>query len=210
MEHVLPVPKELARAVEHAAPNAGFSDSATERGIPDRLQTLTAKSEYWATVLSIEADRLRNRQRAFGYPVVAITAITGMTIFTQLENDPSTWSKIAVASLSIFAAVLAAIQTQQNFSNRAAEASQVGSSFGDLFGDLLDAEDEIRSGSSLSIDRRETLYARYTDLKKARPAVPERVCKRASRQIERDARIRRVVAEARYLEVVGRPQQNGP
>jgi hypothetical protein len=82
--------------------------------VPERLQVLTEKANFWANAMSIEHDRLQTIQQLLGYPVVVITAATGVTAFTQLDSNPA-WSAILIVSLFAFlAAALAAVQTHGN------------------------------------------------------------------------------------------------
>jgi hypothetical protein len=198
----------LAAAATDGTTEATGNTASAGPQIPERLQVLTAKSQYWATALSMERDRLRSYQRAFGYPVVIITALTGMAAFTQLDGNPAWWAKLTVVIASAVATVLAAVQTQQNFAKRATEADNASDSFGALFGEMLDAEDQLLTGSKPSKELKQ-LYAEYAKLKEDRPMVPERVGEHATRKIEQDASVRRTLAQSRMTEAKLRSTGSG-
>lgn len=193
------LPGALALAVREAFGVDHLPASPAKVAVPERLQILTAKSSFWATALSMERDRLRNMQQLFGYPVVLITATTGLTIFASLERSPAIWAKITVGFFSIVAALLAAIQTHQDFTARATAAQHSGKCFAKLYADMLDLQD--RADEKEMSAKAPALYDRYAELKETRPAVPDRVCDRASHRVEQDASIRKVLAEARATDI---------
>ena len=68
------------------------------------------------------SERARARHNAFGIPVTVSTAIVGTTIFATLNSPTqSLWIQVPAGLLSLFAAVLAALQTFFNFSDIAAQ-----------------------------------------------------------------------------------------
>jgi len=71
-----------------------------------------AQSAHYAS-----ADRFRMLNYVVGVPAVIFSSVVGTALFAGLEKDsPRTW---LVASTSIFAAVLAALQTFLRFAERA-------------------------------------------------------------------------------------------
>ena len=58
-----------------------------------------------------KAQRSRKSNLLLGIPVVALTTIVGTSVFVALTKDPATWVKFLAGTLTILAAVLAAIQT---------------------------------------------------------------------------------------------------
>jgi hypothetical protein len=63
--------------------------------------------------------RLRRWHFVIGVPAIALSAIVGTTVFATLEKQVSFWVVIVVGTISVFAAVLAALQTFLRFPERA-------------------------------------------------------------------------------------------
>lgn len=169
----------------------------TAARIPDTLEVLTSKSNFWSNALSIEHDRLIDWQRRLGYPVVVVSALTGLAAFSQLESNPSWWATLTVAIAAFAAAALAAIQTQGNFAARAATAAEYSAKYGALFGDMLRVGDQLQRGDELNEGELEGLYEKYTELKSARPTVSTRIRDQAHDTVQKEAISIRWHAEAR-------------
>jgi hypothetical protein len=81
------------------------------------------------------AAGLKKRNLALGIPVVIFTTVVGTSLFASMastSSDPSTgsaiglpgWARFAIGTISILAAVLAAIQTFLRFAERAERHAQ--------------------------------------------------------------------------------------
>lgn len=157
----------------------------SEAVVPARLRELIGLSEYWATALSRETDRLRNLGRLMGNIVTVMAAVTGAAIFAQLEKNPATWAKLVFGLVSLFAAVLAALQTYGALPERAAAAKSSREQFGSVFGQMLDAEDRIKRGSHVTEPELQSLYEHYQQLMEVRPPVSRRAEKQAKKYIKK-------------------------
>jgi len=73
-----------------------------------------AQSAHYAS-----ADRCRRLNYIIGVPAIVFASVVGTTIFAGLERDSP--RALAVASISILAAVLTGLQTFLRFSERAAQ-----------------------------------------------------------------------------------------
>ena len=63
-----------------------------------------------------DAARLAAQQQKLGIIVVFFTAIVGTSVFASLATDnPSAWMKVITGIVSVFAVVLAAVQTYLNY-----------------------------------------------------------------------------------------------
>jgi hypothetical protein len=75
------------------------------------------------------ATRLHRRNLALGLPVVIVTAVVGTSVFATLsaaEGQISPGLRVLVGSLSLLAAVLAAMQTFLRFAERSERHTQAG------------------------------------------------------------------------------------
>ncbi len=173
------------------------TDTTTVGQVPDTLEVLISKSNFWANALSIEHDRLLNWQRRLGYPVVVVSALTGLAAFSQLESNPSWWATLTVATAAFAAAAFAAVQTQGNFAARATTAAECSTKYATLFRKMLRAGDQLHAGGERNDGELDGLYGEYEQLKSARPTVPERVRDQAHRTVMQEASSIRSQAEAR-------------
>lgn len=155
--------------------------------IPERLRELIGRSHYWATALSKETDRLRNRGRLIGNVVALITTATGAAIFTQLEQNPATSAKLIFGLASLLAAVLSGLQSYGAFSERATAAQNSSAQFGKVFGAMLDAQDRIKQGQNVPQTELKTLYDDYEQLRLTRPPVTRRVENQTKKELERES-----------------------
>jgi conflict system pore-forming effector with SLATT domain len=65
----------------------------------------------------------------FGVPTAAMSALVGTSIFASLTGTTGTTAKIAIASVSMLAAILAALQTILNFEKRATRHRTAGARY---------------------------------------------------------------------------------
>jgi len=125
------------------------------------------------------ANLLSARERWLGLPVISITAIVGTSVFASLTVAAvSPLLRVAVGSLSVLAAVLAALQTFFKFAERAEKHRAAGARYGATRRKLeaIYAGDiEAREGHYLSV-RKE--LDRLADIS---PHVPPRVFNRTLR-----------------------------
>ena len=85
---------------------APWNDQATEMLEEWHLRATAAQFGY-----QTKAQQSRKANLLLGVPVVALTTIVGTSVFVALTKDPATWVKVLAGTMTILAAVLAAIQT---------------------------------------------------------------------------------------------------
>jgi hypothetical protein len=95
---------ESSRPVARAP--ARFNDQAKEMLTSWHLRATAAQFGY-----QTKAQRSRKANLLLGIPVVALTTIVGTSVFVALTKDPSEEAKFLAGTVTILAAVLAAIQT---------------------------------------------------------------------------------------------------
>jgi hypothetical protein len=78
------------------------------------------------------AQKLEKYHYQLGLPSAILTAITGATVFTNLNQEMSISVKVAVGTISLLAAVLVGIQTFYNFSKRSESHRSIASQFGHI------------------------------------------------------------------------------
>lgn len=67
-----------------------------------------------------------------GIPVVILTAIVGSAVFASLEQEVVTWVRVVVGTISMIAAVLAALHTFLQAAERAARHHRTAADFMDM------------------------------------------------------------------------------
>lgn len=93
------------------------------------------------------ARRLGNYGRAFGVPVIVITAIVGASAFASiLSQTIPLYAKLIAGLFSVAAAVLSSLQTFFKFSERSEKHRLFGAKFGAVRRELevLHVQDQIR------------------------------------------------------------------
>src|SRR4029077_3568366 len=66
----------------------------------------------------LSADKTRWRHLALGIPVVISTTVVGTAAFAAINNSTSNFWKVAAGTVSILAAILAAVQTFLGYGER--------------------------------------------------------------------------------------------
>jgi hypothetical protein len=128
------------------------------------------------------ADRARRRERLLGVPTVVLTTVVGSAAFATLGKSPRKGLQFAAGTLSILAAVLAALQTFLKLGDAARSHTESSRAFGSLRRDLgqlgADAErprDELKR-------ELERVRQRYDALSEKSPDVPPRLFERRRKQ----------------------------
>ncbi len=109
-----------------------------------------------------------------GVPVIVLTTIVGSAVFSSVQSDTSTSTKIIVGVLSITAAVLSGLQTFLKFSERAARHKVTATKYGILRRELEQAI-ALTGGRKLEKSFMDSLRARWDSLDEESPTVPERL-----------------------------------
>lgn len=95
---------------------------------------------------AITAEESDKWARRLGLLVVVLTTIVGTSVFTSLNNDPSLAAKIAVAVLSVGAAVAAGAKEYLALDKRCSAHRQASSDFGRL----KNTAQELLAGGSVT------------------------------------------------------------
>lgn len=104
----------------------------TPPGTPDELVRAWLRRARESQLSHYEmASRLTKKNLWMGVPVIAITALVGTSAFGSIVADlVPLWAKVAAGSASVFAAVLASLQTFFKFSERAEHHKTFAAKFG--------------------------------------------------------------------------------
>ena len=79
-----------------------------------RARAIESSEAHYALATSLARSNIR-----FGVPVVVLTTFVGTTVFATLQQEVNIALRIAVGMISVFAAVLASLQTFLRFGERA-------------------------------------------------------------------------------------------
>ena len=87
----------------------------TDSVLPDWYQRVVAtqKGHYLST------DHFARLNYWLGIPVMALSTLVGTSVFASLQEQPEAWLQILIGLASVFAAVLASLQTFLGFAERA-------------------------------------------------------------------------------------------
>jgi hypothetical protein len=125
------------------------------------------------------AVKLERRYRRFGYVVVALNAVVGTSVFASLSKDElPLWVRFVVGLVSIFAAVLAGIQTFEKAGERSETHRVAATQFSSLQRDVELFLSSVSSGPAPE-EATKTFLAefngRYVQLVKESPTVDEAI-----------------------------------
>ena len=79
-----------------------------------------------------ETNRLNRLHRSLGTATAVLAAISGTSVFATLNDQPHLYWKLLVGLIIVLAAVLAALQTFLNYSERAEKHRVAGARFGSI------------------------------------------------------------------------------
>lgn len=98
-----------------------MSSTAAPSDVRQLLERWIAIADDYSRGHAIQANVLKRRNILLGIPSVIASAIVGTTIFATLQEAiQSTFGRISLASLSMFAGALSAVVTFMGYSARAA------------------------------------------------------------------------------------------
>ncbi len=149
--------QELLRSVEHYFQNAA----------------ITSRAHFLAW------ERYSRWNRFFGIPVVIMTALVGTAIFGTLQQTPELHWRILAGVISIFATVLAALQTYLNFSEQAEKHKEAGGSYAELRRkfNLLMIEMRLKGSDydDQAISELKRIVAELNEVSKKCPSIPDKI-----------------------------------
>jgi hypothetical protein len=126
------------------------------------------------------AARFESVGRGLGLAVVVLTAIVGTSLFSTIEQSPSTALKIVAGLLALAASAVAALQTFLGYGERAARHREVAAKYGALRR-RLDALTETPPSELRAA--LEELGTRWDDIEASEPSVPQKLHDAAQRQV---------------------------
>lgn len=134
----------------------------------------------------LSAKRAQRMHTYLGVPVVVTTTIVGTTIFATLSKQPDPKWQIAAGTLSILAAVLAALQTFFKSAETAEKHRVAGASYAALYGSfdlfLLKHKDSNPQNRLKLIEDLETLIEQFNQLERDSLDVPDRLYDQAVKE----------------------------
>lgn len=119
------------------------------------LKTLTewGNSLHWAEVTYAKAaSGAVLGYQWLGGAVITVTTVVGTAIFASLETSPSDWAKVLFGSVSVIAAVLAAVQTFLGLDAKSDAYQRASDAYGALFREVEDLKDDLQRREDLKDD----------------------------------------------------------
>jgi hypothetical protein len=175
------------------------TNGSHERVLHD-LVTLDVDVKSYEIAFARKRARDEKRELLVGLLVVVLSTVVGTTIFASLSTSPATWIKVIAGTLSILAAVLAAINQWAPFTGGSQQQRRSEAACGDI---RVDVEDVIRRlrEHRLTVDealtRETTLDRRYkkaTENEEKSPSVSDSLYREsrddAKKEVEADFGIR--------------------
>ncbi|MBI4443978.1 MAG: DUF4231 domain-containing protein [Acidobacteria bacterium] len=124
------------------------------------------------------AHKCQRMNLCLGIPVVVLSAVVGTSVFSATTSNPSAWAKVLVGCISVFVAILAALQTFLRHSERSEKHRLAGASFAALHKEIdqlliLPPSDDEDLQLTLS-----SLRTRWDELSKESPTIPVKIWNR--------------------------------
>lgn len=134
----------------------------------------------------LASDRFARFNRAFGIPVIIITAVVGTTIFGTINQSPNPWWKIGTGVISLAGTVLASLQTTLAFAQISEKHKAAGETYRSVCRkfDMFDLKFQ-----HAGLDRREEaqnqleqMVASLDEIAKSFPSVPDCCYEKAKKE----------------------------
>lgn len=109
-----------------------------------------------------------------GIPVTVLTTAVGTALFSSLDSMSRTW-QVAAGLVSMFAAVLAALQTFLNYPELAEKHRRAGSEFGELRRSVESVLAVPPSDADAMTQRLSELRESWRSVDEAAPPIPPRI-----------------------------------
>jgi hypothetical protein len=116
-----------------------------------------------------------------GIPVVILSSLVGTSVFASLGESVNDGVQIFVGLVSVAAATLASVQTFLQFSERAAKHRAVAARYGALRREI---EETLTAGQNVTQEVLTPLREEIDRLADDAPGIPERIWKKARRNVE--------------------------
>ena len=110
----------------------------------------------------------------FGIPAVIISSLVGTGVFVSIGDDVSTIWKIIAGMMSVFAAVLAALQTWLSYQDRAARHHSSAKAYGSIKREIEQILVFVKAGKLDPLSSMDELRKRLEILAEKGPLIPNR------------------------------------
>jgi len=112
-----------------------------------RLTECIPDARFWANHLNSYSERMQSLADWYAIVATLISTITGLTAWKMVAASPKPWAQVLVAVMAFAAAVVAFIPKVKGYGDCAVKSAPLSTEYGKVYGDLLDALNDIRSGN---------------------------------------------------------------
>lgn len=128
----------------------------------------------------LAAEEYTRTNRFFGIVVVSTTTLVGTTLFATLKSSRNTSVQIGIASFSILAAILSAVQTFLNYPDWIEKHKLAAAKYGELRKelDMLCLKVEMREEYDFE-KHMKSFRTRWNTVEQEAPPIPKNIYKRA-------------------------------
>lgn len=116
-----------------------------------------------------------NQHRLLGYPTVILSALTGTTYVSTLNDSSLWWARGVAVALSLAVTVLVSLQTFLRYAERAEKHKEAATEFGKLRRELESIIAHVPSGDTISADKMESIRVKWGELSTHAPSIPNNV-----------------------------------
>lgn len=121
------------------------------------------------------AKQFENQHQLLGYPTVILSAITGTTYVSTLNDSANSWARSAAVLLSLAVTVLVSLQTFLRYAERAEKHKDAATEFGKLRRELEQIIANVPEAGKISEDQMESVRVKWGELSTHAPSIPNKI-----------------------------------
>lgn len=121
------------------------------------------------------AKLFENQHRLLGYPTVILSALTGTTYVSTLNDSASGWARSLAVVLSLGVTVLVSLQTFLRYAERAEKHKDAATEFGKLRRELEEIIAYVPDGGKITEGQMESVRVKWGELSTHAPSIPNKV-----------------------------------
>ncbi|MFD8599299.1 hypothetical protein ACFV1L_30275 [Kitasatospora sp. NPDC059646] len=116
--------------------------------VPENLSACIRSARKWTHRLPEEIYGTTVTMRRYNVAAVLVSAVTSVSVWPLIAHSSELWAQVVTSVFTFLAAVLGAVPTALGIRERQSLLIQLSRQMGPVYGDLLDARDELRNGTT--------------------------------------------------------------
>lgn len=139
--------------------------------LSQRLEESIENSGYWARRMPREAARLVRKVRLYALAAAVLSLITGLLVWPVIAESSQLTAQVIISVLSGLAALTIFAPHAAGLSDRGDESIKLGSTYGAMHRELLEAKHRLATGSIKDPDQVADIIRQFEHIQKRRDAL---------------------------------------